>query len=132
LGGRSSRKTQIIRRQQQLQKTFSTCMHNTRTETINQLETLFKHASALARGKIKYTYDAGKREPITLPKRKQWLLVAKQTAYLIKMLTEGINEPEMNKELQKLGQFIKEASETKKNLQVQAKSASNKRFNPQP
>ncbi len=72
------------------------------------------HASAFARGNIKYTYDGGKRERTTLYQRKKWLLVAKQTAYLIKMFSEGINEPEIGKELQKLGQLINEASETKK------------------
>jgi len=41
-------------------------MQNTRSKAIVQLEELFKFASAFAKGDVKFTYDGGRREGVTL------------------------------------------------------------------
>jgi hypothetical protein len=114
LGGRVARKTQVSRRYLQLRKTFKTDIEKTRTKTNGQLEELFRFASAFARGNIQFTYAAGKREKVTLPQRKRWLLVAGCIVQIMKANANGIDERKVEADLDKLGLLINAACETSK------------------
>jgi len=49
---------------------------------------------------------------ITIPQRRRWLLVAGQTAEIIKGVTENFNEKEIKTKLEKLENLLKSVAAT--------------------
>jgi len=75
----------------------------TRRKLIVQLEEIFHIASDYARGKIdRVTVDDGKKRPLTIVERQHWARIAAYTAQIINNIAKGIDERQINLDLDKL------------------------------
>ena len=85
-----------------------------RKKTLRNLEEIFMMSSRVTRGKIKHQRINGKMVPVTLRQRRRWLLVAGQTALMIKSITTKFDEQEINLQLSKLEKLVQEAIDIEK------------------
>ena len=68
-----------------------------------QLEEVFHIASDYARGKIdRVTVEDGKKPQLTIVERQHWALIAACTAQLINDIAKGIEERQINLDIDKL------------------------------
>jgi DNA-binding protein YbaB len=81
---------------------------------MQQLEQLFDTASAIARGQIRWQRVGGKKQSITLKQRQMWARVAAYIAQVMNTISNGIDERQIDKDLDMLEKLVNEASEEAK------------------
>jgi hypothetical protein len=75
------------------------------------LEDIFKIAADYARGKIKYVTDEnGKERQLTIPEKQFWARIAAYTAQIINTVAKGIDERQIDLDLDRLEKMIDEAT----------------------
>jgi len=82
-----------------------------RRKALKNLEEIFMMSSRVTRGKIKHQRINGKMVPVILRQRRRWLLVAGQTALMIKSITTKFDEQEIDLQLNKLEKLVQEATD---------------------
>ena len=90
-----------------------------RRKTLKNLEEIFLMSNRVTRGKVKHQRINGKMTKITLRQRRRWLLVAGQTALIIKNITTKFDEQEINLQLSKLEKLVQEATNIEKTKKPQ-------------
>lgn len=88
------------------QKEMETVLKKLRRKMLKNLEEIFEMAGKIAKGEVKHQRVGGKMTKITIPQRKRWFLVAKQTAEIIKDITENFSEKEIKTKLEKLENLL--------------------------
>lgn len=74
------------------------------------LEGIFKIASDYARGKVdRVTDEDGKARELTIPERQFWARIAAYTAQIINTIAKGIDERQIDLDLDALAKMIHEA-----------------------
>jgi len=82
-----------------------------RGRIIVQLEEFFYIASGYARGKISKTVDKdGKERPLTIAERQLWARIAAYTAQIINSIANGLDERQIDKDLDKLEEMLNKTS----------------------
>jgi hypothetical protein len=102
----------VISRIDTIRKDVEKDIQKLRKKTLRNLEEIFRTSSLIASGKIKHQRIKGKMVPITLNQRRRWLLIAGQTALIIKNTTTKFDEQEINLQLDKLEKQIQETTST--------------------
>jgi hypothetical protein len=110
LGGKTSRKTQVSCRFFKLRRTVKIDTQRLREKLFQQLNELFDLASAFARGRFEYTYQDGQREKVTLKARKKWVRAAACVAQIINNVSNGIDERQLDKDMDMLELLINEVT----------------------
>ena len=76
---------------------------HTRKKLLLQLEDLFDIASNYARGKVQRIVDeTGKQRPLTIAERQHYARVAAYTAQIVNSIAKGIDERQIDQDLDKL------------------------------
>jgi len=104
----------ITRRIDIIRKDVEKDIQRLRKKTLRNLEEIFTMSSHVTRGEIKHQRINGKMVPVTLRQRRRWLLVAGQTALIIKSITTKFDEQEINLQLKKLERQVQEATNKEK------------------
>jgi len=100
---RTTLKKRVSRRISQLRKTLHVDTQRTRRKLIARLEEVFELASDYARGKIERVIDEdGKERPLTIAEKQFWAKIAAYTAQIINNLAKGIDERQIDLDLNKL------------------------------
>ena len=82
-----------------------------RGRIIVQLEEVFHIASGYARGKISKVVDKdGKERPLTVAERQLWARIAAYTAQIINSIANGLDERQIDKDLDKLEEMLNKTS----------------------
>lgn len=80
----------------------------TRKKLLIQLEELFRIASNYARGAVKHVVDEeGKARPLTIVERQYYARIAAYTAQIINCVAKGIDERQIDKDLDHLEAMLK-------------------------
>jgi hypothetical protein len=96
-------KKRVSLRIKQLRKTLYVDTQHTRRKLIKRLEEVFKIASDYARGKIRRVIgDDGEERPLTVVERQFWARIAAYTAQIINNVAKGIDERQIDEDLDKL------------------------------
>ena len=101
----------VSRRIDKIRKNVESDVQKLRKKTLRNLEEIFMMSSRAARGKVKHQRIDGKMVPVTLRQRRRWLLVAGQTALMIKSITTKFDEQEIDLQLNKLEKLVQEATD---------------------
>jgi len=110
LRGRLTLKMRVSLRVAQIRRTVDLDTQRLRRKTIRMLEDLFKIASDYARGKVdRVTDDNGKARELTIPERQFWARIAAYTAQIINTIAKGIDERQIDLDLDALAKMIHEA-----------------------
>jgi hypothetical protein len=102
----------IQRRIAETRQEMETVLKKLRRKMLKNFEEIFEMAGKIAKGEVKHQRVDGKMTKITIPQRKRWLLVAGQTAEIIKGMTENFNEKEIKTKLEKLENLLKSVTAT--------------------
>jgi hypothetical protein len=87
-----------------------------RGRIIMQLEEVFYIASGYARGKISKIVDKdGKERPLTVAERQLWARIAAYTAQIINSIANGLDERQIDKDLDKLEEMLNKTAAAVKN-----------------
>jgi len=111
-----------------IRKNVENDIQKLRKKTLKNLEEIFTMSSHVTRGKIKHQRINGKMVPVTLRQRRRWLLVAGQTALMIKSITTKFDEQEINLQLSKLEKQVQEATNIEKARTNQPSNNTSVRF----
>ena len=85
----------------------------TRRKLNVQLEEVFHIASDYARGKIgRVTVKDGKKRPLTIVERQHWARIAAYTGQVINNIAKGIDERQINLDLDKLEAMLNKTAAT--------------------
>jgi hypothetical protein len=104
----------ITRRIGTIRKDAENDIQRLRKKTLRNLEEIFVMSSDVARGEIKHQRINGRMAEITLRQRRRWLLVAGQTALMIKGTATKFDEQEISLQLNKLERQVQEATSIEK------------------
>ena len=100
---KTTSKMRVSIRISKARRILSVDTERTRRKLIVQLEEIFHIASDYARGKIdRVTLDDGKKRPLTIVERQHWARIAAYTVQMINNITKGIDERQINLDLDKL------------------------------
>lgn len=81
---------------------------HTRRKLLTQLEELFQISSNYARGVVKYVVDEkGKQRPLTVAERQSYTRIAAYTAQIIASIAKGLDERQIDKDLDQLEAMLK-------------------------
>jgi hypothetical protein len=101
--GRLNSKKRVSFRINQLRKTLHVDTQRTRSKLITNLEEIFEIATNYARGRIKRVTDEnGKERQLTIVERQFWARIAAFTAQTINSIAKGIDERQIDLDLNKL------------------------------
>lgn len=107
---RLSLKKRVSIRVNQVRRTIDVDTQNLRRKTILMLEEIFEIASDYARGKIRRIVDEdGKERILKIPERQFWARIATNTALVIATIARGIDERQIDVDLDRLEQMLDEA-----------------------
>ena len=88
---------------------------HTRRRFITHLEELFEIASNYARGKIRASTDeTGRTAPLTIAERQFYARIAAYTAQIINSIAKGIDERQIDSDLDKLEAMLNKTAATVK------------------
>jgi len=104
----------VTRRISTIRKDVEKDIRRLRRKTLKNLEEIFTMSSHVAKGEVKHQRIKGKMAEITLRQRRRWLLVAGQTALMIKSTATKFDEQEINLQLNKLEKQVQEATNKEK------------------
>ncbi len=100
---KTTSKVRVSIRISKVRHILSVDTERTRRKLIVQLEEIFHIASDYARGKIdRVTVEDGKKRPLTIVERQHWARIAAYTAQIISNIAKGIDERQINLDLDKL------------------------------
>ncbi len=100
---RLSLETRINARLNKMRRILHVDTQHTRKKLLLQLEDLFEISSNYARGKVQRVVDeAGKERPLTIAERQFYARIAAYTAQIINNLAKGIDERQIDRDLDKL------------------------------
>jgi hypothetical protein len=103
LFGRLTVKMRVSRRVSELRRTVIVDTRRLREKTIRRLKEIFRIASDYARGRVdRVTDDDGRMRLLTIPERQFWARIAAYTVQIINTIAKGINEREIDEELDEL------------------------------
>ena len=102
----------VEKRIAETRREMETALNKLRRRMLKNLEEIFEMAGKIAKGEVKHQRVTGKMVKITIPQRRRWLLVAGQTAEIIKGVTENFNEKEIKTKLEKLENLLKSVAAT--------------------
>ncbi len=98
-----------------MRRTLQIDTQHTRRKLITQLEELFEIASNYARGKTEHVTDeTGKQRPLTIAERQFYARIAAYTAQTVNCIAKGIDERQIDSDLDKLESMLHEAAATVK------------------
>jgi len=107
--GRSSSKKRVSLRLLQLRKVLHVDTQKTRQKLIRRLEEIFKIASNYARGQVhRVVGEDGKERELTIIERQYWARIAAYTAQIINTVAKGIDERQIDKDLDQLETMLNE------------------------
>jgi len=110
LRGRLTLKMRVSRRVAQIRRTVDLDTQRLRRKTIRMLEDIFKIACDYARGKVdRVTDENGKARELTIPEKQFWARIAAYTAQIINTVAKGIDERQIDLDLDVLAKMIHEA-----------------------
>jgi hypothetical protein len=93
----------VSRRVSELRRTVIVDTRRLREKTIRRLKEIFRIASDYARGRVdRVTDDDGRMRLLTIPERQFWARIAAYTAQIINTIAKGIDEREIDEELDEL------------------------------
>ena len=109
----------VEKRIAEIRREMETALNKLRRRMLKNLEEIFEMAGKIAKGEVKHQRMGGKMVKITMPQRRRWLLVAGQTAEIIKGVTENFNEKEIKSKLGELEKLLINVAitETSKRMQ---------------
>lgn len=85
---------------------------HTRRKMMIQLEELFQISSNYARGAVKHVVDEkGKPRPLTIIERQYYARIAAYTAQIINCIAKGLDERQIDKDLDQLEAMLKKTHE---------------------
>jgi len=100
----------VSRRVAQIRRTVDGDTQRLRRKTIKKLEEIFQIAADYARGKVsRVTDEDGKVRELTVPERQFWARIAAYTAQIINTIAKGIDERQIDLDLDTLAKMIYEA-----------------------
>jgi len=100
---KTTSKVRVSIRISKARRILSVDTERTRRKLILQLKEVFHIASDYARGKIyRVTVDDGKKRPLTIVECQHWARIATYTAQIINNIAKGIDERQINLDLDKL------------------------------
>jgi len=111
----------ITRRIDIIRKDVEKDIQRLRKKTLRNLEEIFTMSSHVARGEIKHQRINRKMVPITLRQKRRWLLIAGQTALIIKNTATKFNEQEINLQLNKLEKQVQKTTNIEKAKKIPKK-----------
>jgi hypothetical protein len=113
---RYDRRMRVCLRLSKMRKILHVDTQRMRGRIIVQLEDVFHIASGYARGKIFYVVDKdGKERPLTVAERQLWARIAAYTAQIINSIANGLDERQIDKDLDKLEEMLNKISAPVKN-----------------
>ena len=96
-----------------MRRIFHVDTQNTRRKLLIQLEGLFEISSNYARGKFTHIRDeTGKERPLTIPERQTYTRIATYTAQIINSIAKGLDERQIDKDLDQLEAMLKKTAAT--------------------
>src|SRR5208283_1538517 len=97
-----------------MRRTLQIDTQHTRRKLITQLEELFEIASNYACGKTEHiTDETGKQRPLTIAERQFYARIAAYTAQIINCIAKGIDERQIDSDLDKLEDMLHKAAATR-------------------
>jgi hypothetical protein len=94
-----------------IRRTFQVDTQHTRRKLLLQLEELFQIASNYARATVKYVVDEkGKQRPLTIAERQNYAKIATYTAQIINSIAKGLDERQIDKDLDTLEAMLKKTA----------------------
>ncbi len=101
--GRLNFKLRLSQRVSKTRRILIVDTQRTRKKLIVQLEEVFQIASNYARGKINWvTGEDGKSRPLTMSEKQFWARIAAFTAQTVNSIAKGIDERQIDSDLNKL------------------------------
>ena len=101
--GRLTVKMRVSRRVAKIRRTVNVDTQQLRKKTVRMLEDIFKIAADYARGKVgRVTDEDGNVRELTIPERQFWARIAAYTAQIINTIARGIDERQIDQDLDKL------------------------------
>jgi hypothetical protein len=97
-----------------------------RRKTIAGLEQLFDIANDYARGRVKWQTRDGRVEKVTIKQRQMWARIAAYIAQIMNTIAQGIDERQLDQDLDKLEKLVNEAGaagKAKESSQSEGKQA---------
>jgi hypothetical protein len=102
----------VEKRISKTKREMENALNKLRGKMLKNLEEIFEMAGKIAKGEVKHQRVSGKMVKITIPQRRRWLLVAGQTAEIIKGVRENFNEKEIKTKLEELEKLLINATAT--------------------
>jgi len=109
LPGRVSFKEIVSRRIFQLRRIARVDTQKIRRKALLRLQEIFDVASAFARGEIERVKEGAQEKAVTLKQRQMWARIAAYTAQIMNTVADGIDERQIDKDLDKLEKMVDEA-----------------------
>ena len=110
---RLSLNSRVCARITQARRILHVDTQRTRKKLVVELEELFEIASSYARGKVQRVVDeTGKTRPLTIAERQFYARIAGYTAQTINSLTKGIDERQIDADLNRLEAMLNKTTST--------------------
>jgi len=111
---RLSLNSRVSARISQARRILHVDTQHTRKKLVVELEELFEIASSYARGKVQRVVvdEAGKTRPLTIAERQFYARIAGYTAQTINSLTKGIDERQIDADLNRLEAMLNKTTST--------------------
>ena len=121
--GRLNSKLRISQRVSKTRRILIIDTQRTRKKLIIQLEEVFQIASNYARGKINsVTGEDGKPRPLTMAEKQFWARIAAFTAQTVNSIAKGIDERQIDSDLNKLEAMLNKTAAAIKTQAVNGES----------
>lgn len=121
--GRLNSKLRISQRVSKTRRILIIDTQRTRKKLIIQLEEVFQIASNYARGKINLvTGEDGKPRPLTMSEKQFWARIAAFTAQTVNSIAKGIDERQIDSDLNKLEAMLNKTAAAIKTQAVNGES----------
>jgi hypothetical protein len=119
LGIRPDGRMRICLRLNKMRRILHIDTQRLRGRIIVQLEEIFHIASGYARGNISKMVDKdGKERSLTVTERQDWARIAAYSAQIINCIANGLDERQIDKDLDKLEEMLNKKSTTFKTASV--------------
>jgi hypothetical protein len=108
---RHDRRTRIRLRLNKMRRILNIDTQRLRGRIIVQLEEIFHIASGYARGRVSRIVDNdGKERSLSISERQNWARIATYSAQIINSIANGIDERQIDKDLDKLEEMLNKTS----------------------
>lgn len=110
----------VSRRILQLRRIARVDTQRIRRKALARLQEIFDVASAFAKGEIEHVREDGQEKAVTLKQRQMWASIAAYTAQIMNTIADGIDERQIDKDLDKLEKMVNEAKAKSKAKEARA------------